>query len=281
MTSAMKKTTKPSSSPHLPRGSELIDSHCHLDMDAFADDLDAVIDRARDVGVGRIITIGIDMASSRRAVQLAEDHAGIYATVGIHPHDAARADQGDFSELAALATSPKVVAYGEIGLDYAKRYSPEEDQLRVFARQLDLARELDLPVIIHDRDAHEATMRLLREAMPFAAGGVMHCFSGDVDLALRVLDMGLHISIPGIVTFKNAAALQEVVRRIPMERIILETDGPFLAPVPFRGKRNEPAYLVYTAARVAELKEMPLEEVARLATKNTVALFRLPATTTP
>ncbi|HEB49993.1 MAG TPA: TatD family deoxyribonuclease [Desulfobulbus sp.] len=277
----MKKKRRPSAPPSLPRGCELIDSHCHLDMDAYGDELDAVIARARDAGVGRIVTIGIDTASSGQAVRLAESHPGIYATVGIHPHDAARAGESDFSELAALASHPGVVAYGEIGLDYAKLYSPPEEQRRVFARQLGLARELDLPVIIHDRDAHGDTMHLLRKASPFARGGVMHCFSGDTGLAGQVLDLGFYISIPGIVTFKNAAELQQVVREVPMERIILETDGPFLSPVPFRGKRNEPAFLVYTAAKVAELKGLPLEEVARLTTENTETLFRLPPTVSP
>ncbi len=281
MTSAMKKKTRPPAPPPLPRGCELIDSHCHLDMDAYGGELDAVITRARAAGVTRIITIGIDPASSRRAVELAEKYQGVYATVGVHPHDAARAGENDFAELAALAGRPVVVGYGEIGLDYARLHSPRDVQLGIFSRQLELARDLDLPVIIHDRDAHEDTMRLLRKAAPFSAGGVMHCFSGDMDLARQVLELGMYISIPGIVTFKNAAGLQQVVREVPMERIILETDGPFLAPVPFRGKRNEPAYLLSTAARVAELKEMPLEEVARMATENTAALFRLPATATP
>ncbi|MFP7755473.1 TatD family hydrolase [Thermodesulfobacteriota bacterium B35] len=277
----MKNNSTPSAPPCLPPDSELIDSHCHLDMDAYGDDLDAVITRARKAGVKRIITIGIDTVSSRKAVRLAESHAAIHATVGIHPHDAARAGAKDFTELARLAGRPEVVGYGEIGLDYAKLYSPPEVQRPIFTRQLALARELDLPVIIHDREAHQDTMRLLGEAAPLAAGGVMHCFSGDIALARQVLELDMYISIPGIVTFKNAATLQEVVREIPMDRIILETDGPFLAPVPFRGKRNEPAHLIFTAARVAEIKGMELEEVARLATENTCRLFRLPTTGAP
>ncbi len=281
MTGAMKKNSVPSAPPCLPPDSELIDSHCHLDMDAYGNDLDTLIARARAVGVKRTITIGIDTASSRKAVQLAESYREIHATVGIHPHDAVRAEEKDFTELVRLAERPEVVGYGEIGLDYAKLYSPPEVQRPVFARQLALARELDLPVIIHDRDAHQDTMRLLREAAPYTAGGVMHCFSGDIALARQVLELDMYISIPGIVTFKNAATLQEVVREIPMDRIILETDGPFLAPVPFRGKRNEPAHLIYIAARVAEIKGMELQEVARLATENTCRLFRLPTTGTP
>ncbi len=280
MTSAMKKRTNPEP-PLLPQGCELIDSHCHLDMDAYNEDLAALLVRARAAGVTRIITIGIDPHSSRQAVRLAREHAGIHATVGIHPHDAVRARENDFAELAALAGRPEVVGYGEIGLDYAKLHSPRQVQQQVFARQLDLARELDLPVIIHDRDAHDDTMKLLRATSPFAAGGVMHCFSGNIDLARQVLELGFHISIPGIVTFKNSADLQEVVRWAPMDRIILETDAPFLAPVPFRGKRNEPAYLVHTAAMVAELKGMPLAEVARQTTENTIALFRLPPAASP
>ncbi len=277
----MKKKTTPPPPPPLPAGTELIDSHCHLDMDAYGEELEGVLARARAAGVGRVITIGIDPASSGQAIRLAEKYPQVHATVGIHPHDAAGAGEREFSELAELAAHPRVVGYGEIGLDYAKRYSPPDVQRKVFARQLAMARELDLPVIIHDREAHGDTMRLLREASPLVAGGVMHCFSGDIELARQVIDLGLYISIPGIVTFRNADALQEVAREIPLERIILETDGPFLAPVPFRGKRNEPAYLVYTAARVAELRRIPLAEVACRTTENTMALFRLPASVAP
>jgi TatD DNase family protein len=245
-------------------------------MEDYQEDLDEVISSAARCGVRQIVTIGIDLASSRRAVELTASYPGVYASVGIHPHSADEADHTVYEQLRELSASPKVVAYGEIGLDYAKKYAPVAVQQRAFAKQLELAKELDLPIIIHDREAHEDTLDLIRQKGPFPAGGVMHCFSGDTTLASQVLDAGLYISIPGIVTFKNAADMQQVVRQIPLDRMLLETDGPFLAPVPYRGKRNLPEYLLYTAAAVAELKGIPPEEVARQTTANTRALFALP-----
>ena len=269
----MKKRPAP---PVLSPDSRLIDSHCHLDMDAYQDELDEIIDSAGKCGVSRIITIGIDLASSRKAVELADRYPGIYATVGIHPHSAEEATEEMYRQLAELAVKPKVVGYGEIGLDYAKQYAPKDIQHREFAVQLELAKELHLPVVIHDREAHEDTMALLQEKGPFPEGGVMHCFSGDVPLALQVLELGFYISIPGIVTFKNAADLQQVVEKVPLDRILLETDGPFLAPVPWRGKTNRPDYLLYTAGKVAQLKNISVDEVARQTANNTMALFSLP-----
>ncbi|MCI5221402.1 MAG: TatD family deoxyribonuclease [Candidatus Electrothrix sp. AR4] len=261
--------------PELASGYSLIDSHCHLDMEAYQDDLEEIIASAERCGIKKIITIGIDLASSRRAVDLAETYSGVYAAVGMHPHSAEEADEAVYLQLSELAASEKVVAYGEVGLDYAKKYAPIDRQLREFAKQLDLAKELDLPIIIHDRDAHEDTLKMIREKGPFPAGGVMHCFSGDSTFARQVLEQGLYISIPGIVTFKNAAEMQKVVREIPLERMLLETDGPFLAPVPWRGKRNRPDYLLYTAAMVAELRDISLDEVARQTELNTREIFSL------
>jgi TatD DNase family protein len=266
----MKKTVP---LPELSPESRLIDTHCHLDMADYQADLKEVLAGASRCGVTRIITIGIDLASSRRAVELAQGYEGVHAAVGIHPHDAATADEEVFRRLTELAAAPKVVGYGEIGLDYAKNYSPKDVQLRVFARQLELAKELRLPLIIHDRDAHEDTLRLLRDKGPFPQGGVMHCFSGDAGLARQVLDIGFYISIPGIVTFPNAAMMREAVREVPSDRLLLETDGPFLAPVPFRGKCNLPQYLLHTAAAVAELKGVSLDEIARQTTVNAEKLF--------
>ena len=177
--------------------------------------------------------------------------------------------------LRVTNTHGQVVGFGEIGLDYAKKYSPKDVQLRVFVQQLDLAKDLQLPLIIHDREAHEDTICLLREKGPFPKGGVMHCFSGDTALAHQVLDLGLYISIPGIVTFPNASMMREAVRAVPLERLLLETDGPFLAPVPFRGKRNQPEYLLRTAAAVAEIKGVSLDDVAQQTTKNAEKLFSL------
>jgi TatD DNase family protein len=269
----MKKRAAP---PILASDSRLIDSHCHLDMNAYHGDLDEIINSAGKRGVNRIITIGIDLSSSRKAVELADQYPGVYATVGIHPHSAEDASDAVYRELKKLATEPKVVGYGEIGLDYAKQYAPISIQRREFSRQLDLAGDLHLPVVIHDRDAHEDTLMLLREREPFPAGGVMHCFSGDVSFARQVLELGFYVSIPGIVTFKNAVELQQVVREVPLTRLLLETDGPFLAPAPWRGKTNRPEYLLYTAGKVAELKNISVDEVANKTTLNTEKLFSLP-----
>ena len=235
-----------------------------------------MIRAAAEHGVRRIVTIGIDEASSLRAVALADRYPGVYATIGFHPHDAVGATGAALERLATLATEAKVVAYGEIGLDYVKQYAPPETQRRAFADQLSLARTLDLPVVIHDREAHADCLDLLRKAGPLPRGGVMHCFSGDSRLAREVIDLGLCVSIPGVVTFNNAADLREVVRSTSLDQLLLETDGPFLAPVPRRGKRNEPKLLLYTAQMVAELKQVELTEVARATTANAVRLFRLP-----
>lgn len=268
----MKKRTQP---PALSPGYGLIDSHCHLDMEADQDALDDIIRSAEQCHVHTIITIGIDLASSQRAVELADTYPGIYAAVGIHPHSAEDGDDSVYQKIKKLAGSEKVVAYGEIGLDYAKQYAPTDRQRVEFSRQLELAKELELPIIIHDREAHEDTLHIIREQGPFPAGGVMHCFSGDTVFAREVLDLGLYISIPGIVTFKNASDLQEVAREIPLDRMLLETDGPFLAPVPFRGKRNRPEYILYTAAMVAALRGISIDEVARQTSRNTEQLFSL------
>jgi len=254
-----------------------IDTHCHLDMSAYRDDLDEVLQRAEDVGVRAIVSVGIDVASSKRAVALAEKYDRIYATVGIHPHDAAKINDQDYEELKFLATHPKVVAYGEIGLDMVKQYAPAADQLHHFERQVDLAKELGLPLVIHDREAHEKVISVLRQSAPFPAGGVMHCFSGDLRLAEQSLELGFYVSVPGIVTFAKAETLQEVAANVPLDYLLLETDGPYLAPHPKRGKRNEPAYLVHTAAKIAELRSISLPSLAEATVANACRLFRLPA----
>lgn len=259
-----------------PTDLSLIDTHCHLDMQAYDSDLDHVLEQAANVGIRNIITIGIDLASSKAAVNLADRYPQIYATIGVHPHEADKVTPAILHELSRLAKAPKVVGYGEIGLDYAKNYAPHDVQRKAFAMQLELAKKLGLPIIIHDREAHNETIQLLREIGPFPKRGVMHCFSGDVSLARQVIDFGFYISIPGVVTFKNAKELQEVVRDIDIQHLILETDGPFLAPVPFRGKRNTPAKIIHTAQMVAELKKMSLNDVAAMTTRNAIDLFRLP-----
>ena len=273
----MEKTTQKTeiALPVLGHGAMLIDTHCHLDMSAYEADFEAVLARAVAAGVTRIISVGIDLVSSRRAIGLAEQHQGVYATVGVHPHNVAELGEESYAELRGLCRHPKVVAYGEIGLDYVKNYAPVALQKEHFARQVALAKELQLPLVVHDREAHDDIMEMLEAAGPFPAGGVMHCFSGDATFARRVLALGFHISIPGVVTFAKAEMLQEAVRGIPLDSLVLETDGPFLAPVPKRGKRNEPQLMLFTAQKVAELKGISLEEVARQTTMNAVRLFAL------
>lgn len=262
--------------PQVPPGTCLVDTHCHLDMRGY-ENLDETVAKAARAGVTRIITVGINVPSSLEAVKIARRFSGIYATIGIHPHNVAEVHDETYLQLQTLAEDKeyKIVGYGEIGLDYAKNYAPRDVQLKEFRNQLTVAEELNLPVIIHDREAHEDIIRILDNHKPFSAKGVMHCFSGDSKLACKIIDLGFYISIPGIVTFKNSETLQQVVREIPLDRIILETDGPFLSPVPYRGKTNQPEYLIFTAQKIAELKEISLKEVAQETTANAERLFSL------
>ena len=271
----MAKNKKDIPLPVLPEGVEVIDTHCHLDMERYQADLLDVLDRARDAGVRRMLTIGIDLKSSRAAVALAEAHQGVFAAVGVHPHHIADTSEADYLELEKLAAHPRVVAYGEIGMDAVRNYAPLAQQQEHFQRQVEMAKELNLPLIVHDRETHDEIMKVLEAAAPFPAGGVMHCFSGDADLALRVVEMGFYVSIPGVVTFNKAEAMQEAAAAVPLGRLLVETDGPFLAPVPKRGRRNEPAYVLYTAQKVAEIKGVSLEELARQTTVNAEKLFGL------
>lgn len=270
------KKKKNISYPRLGEGLRLIDTHCHLDMLPYREDFAEVLAGARKFGVDRIITVGIDLASSRTAIGLAEENSGVFAAIGVHPHNVGKMNDDDYRQLKDLAENPVVVAYGEIGLDFHYNYAPVDVQLEHFARQVELAKQLELPLVIHDRDAHREVLDLLTATHPFPAGGVMHCFSGDAAFAGQVIDLGFLVSIPGVVTFKKAETLQEAVRSVPIERIILETDGPFLAPEPRRGCRNEPALVLFTAQKVAELKGITLDEVAAATTANAEALFRLP-----
>jgi TatD DNase family protein len=260
-----------------PRSIELIDTHCHLDMASFDDDRAEVLARASAAHITSIVTIGIDPDSSRRAIALAQNYSHIFATIGIHPHDVQQSGDKEYRLLENLYADYHryVVGFGEIGLDYVKGYSDPALQRSHFKRQLDLAHDLKLPVIIHNRQADDDTLALLRQAKPLVHGGIMHCFAGDLAFAEKILDLGLLISIPGIVTFKNALTLQEVALRIPLSSMVLETDGPFLAPDPYRGRRNEPAYLQYTARKVATLRELDLHTIAAVTTENAKRLFKL------
>ncbi len=253
----------------------LVDSHTHLDFKDFNSDREEVLRRAERVGLKVIINAAFDLESSRRAVQLAEQYPLIYASAGIHPHDASKAVSDFPQQLEEISTHPKVVALGEMGLDYYRDRSPRQVQQVVFRKQLRVAIKVNLPVIIHDRDAHEEVLDILEEEGVPAAGGVMHCFSGDYKLAQRVTEMGLYISIAGPVTYPKNTDLAKVVSTVPLDRLLLETDAPFLAPVPLRGKRNEPANVVHVAERVAALRGTTGERVGRACLENTRRLFAL------
>src|SRR5512145_530990 len=237
----------------------LIDTHAHLEMREFNDDRDEVIKRALAAGVKYIVTIGTTVESSRDAVLLAEKHDCVYAAVGIHPHEAKDILHPAYEVVRRFAGHPKVVAYGEIGLDYYYEHTQRTVQQRKFRDMLREARELELPVIVHDRDAHEDTLRILTEEWDPKLGGVMHCFSGDIEFAKRVMELGFHISIAGPVTFPKAQALRDIVKQVPIEQMLVETDAPYLTPHPFRGKRNEPAYVKFTAEEVAKVKGLSFE----------------------
>ncbi|WP_298462617.1 TatD family hydrolase [uncultured Mitsuokella sp.] len=255
---------------------ELVDTHTHLNDAKFAEDCESVIARAREAGVTRMINMGDTLASSEQAVTLAEAHEGLYAGVGIHPEEAFEMTAREDDILAAWAAKPEVVAIGEIGLDYYWEKDPDKRRLqqRIFIRQLDLARQLHLPVCIHDRDAHGDTLAILkREGRGIR--GVLHCYSGSLEMARELLKLGWYLGVDGPLTFKNAAKLPEIVRAMPLERLLVETDAPYMAPVPMRGKRNEPSFVRFVAAKVAELRGLSLEEVARVTTRNAENLYTL------
>ena len=271
----MGKKKKKAPLPVLPSGVNIIDTHCHLDMINSAMDINEVVYRAVDRGISRIITVGIDIESSKRAVELADEFDAVYATVGIHPHNVQGLKDNSYDELEMLCDNSKVVAYGEIGLDFVKQHAPHDVQLEHYARQVTLAKKVGLPLVIHDREAHDNILHVLRKEAPFPAGGVMHCFSGDWQLATHVLDLGFLISIPGVVTFNKASTLQEVAQKIPLDKLILETDAPFLAPDPYRGRPNVPEYMLYTAKKIADLRGVTVEKIARTTTKNALQLFSI------
>jgi TatD DNase family protein len=255
-------------------GTMLFDSHAHIDDKKFNDDREEVISRAAMNGVTGIINAGADMFSSARAVELAERYPHVYAAVGIHPHDAKEAREADYAKLALWAARPKVIAIGEIGLDYHYDLSPREVQQTVFVRQLDLARQLAKPVIIHDRESHADIMATIKKEGQ-GLTGVFHCFSGSLEMAQEVLRLGFYISIAGPVTFANAHKLLEIAREVPIDRLLVETDSPYLTPHPHRGKRNEPAHVRLVAEKVAELRGVDFETLAAATTENVKRLFHI------
>ncbi|WP_408008866.1 TatD family hydrolase [Pseudalkalibacillus sp. A8] len=251
----------------------LFDTHAHLNAVQFDDDREEVIQRALDEGVSHIVVVGFDRETIKGALDLAEGYDFIYAAVGWHPVDAIDMTEEDLKWIKELASHPKVVALGEMGLDYHWDKSPKDIQMEVFRKQIRLAKKVNLPIVIHNREATEDVVRILEEENAAEVGGIMHCYSGSLEIAKKCMDMNFYISFGGPVTFKNAKKPKEVAAEIPMDRILIETDCPFLSPHPLRGKRNESSYVKYIAAQIAELKGMSIEEIAQKTSDNAFRLF--------
>ncbi|MGN6715979.1 MAG: TatD family hydrolase [Candidatus Binatia bacterium] len=255
----------------------LIDSHAHIQGNEYDGEVEAVIERARGAGVEKIIAVGGagDMSSNTDAIALADSFPDIYATVGMHPHDAKDVGTEELRALSELTAHPKVVAVGETGLDYYYNHSPRDMQRRVFSQFIRMARQTGLPIVVHERDATKDAAELLRSEGAGELRGVIHCFTGNYEAACAYLDLGFYLSFTGIITFKNAESLRDVVRKVPLEHMLIETDSPFLTPVPHRGKRNEPAYVRFVAETVAIVRGISLEQVARITSANAQNLFEI------
>lgn len=253
----------------------LFDTHAHLNAEQFDEDRDEVIARARENGVSTIVNVGFNRETIPTTLELAEKYDFIYAVVGWHPQDAINMKEHDLEWLEELTKHPKVVGLGEMGLDYYWDTSPRDVQAEVFRKQIRLARKLQMPIVIHDRDAHQDIIDILREEKAGEVGGIMHCFSGSYELAKMALDMNFYISFGGPLTFKNAKKPKEVAAQIPLDRILIETDCPYLTPHPFRGKRNESAYVKYVAEEMAQIHGLPFEELAKLTADNARRLFNI------
>ncbi len=253
----------------------LIDTHAHLDDARYNDDREAMIARAREAGVEACVTIGCDLTTSQSAVALTDRFPFVYASIGVHPHEVKHIGEDWYDEFRRLAKHEKVVAYGEIGLDYHYNHSSPKEQRERFREQVQLARELTLPVIIHTREAQEDTIAILREEKASDVGGVFHCFSGDAWLAKNALDLGFYLSFSGILTFQNATMLRDIAKHTPLDRVLIETDCPYLTPVPYRGKRNEPAYVSQVAQQLAAIHTMSLDEIGQQTSNNAKRLFKI------
>ncbi len=254
----------------------LFDTHCHLNIRHFKDDWKEVYERAKDVGVLKMVIVGWDASSSEKAVKMAKELDGVYAACGFHPHDSKLFNEVKHVPfLKELISHPKTVALGEIGLDYYYDNSPRDVQRSVFERQLALAVELDVPVIIHLRDAYEDAFSIIRDVGLPRSGGVLHCYSGGTKFLDRSLNLGLYISFAGVVTFPKAVDLREASRLVPEDRLLIETDAPYLAPKPYRGRRNEPAYLIYVLREVARVKRVDEAELAKITYENAIKFFKL------
>ncbi|GKV57822.1 hydrolase TatD [Sporosarcina sp. NCCP-2222] len=252
-----------------------IDTHVHLNADQYEEDLEEVIQRALDANVTKMVVIGFDRKTIEKAMELTEAYPFIYAVVGWHPVDAIDCTEEDLQWIESLAKHPKVVGIGEIGLDYHWDKSPRDVQQELFRKQIHLAKKVELPIIIHNREATADVVQILKEEGAREVGGIMHCFSGSVETARECIDMNFMISLGGPVTFKNAKTPKQVAEEIPLEHLLIETDAPYLAPHPNRGKRNEPAYVTLVAEEIARLKDMPVEEVAEATTRNALKLFNI------
>ncbi|MGG2945061.1 TatD family hydrolase [Bacillus safensis] len=253
----------------------LFDTHAHLNAEQYNEDLEQVIERAKSEKVEKIVVVGFDRPTITRAMELIEEYDFIYAAIGWHPVDAIDMTDEDLAWIKDLSQHEKVVAIGEMGLDYYWDKSPKDVQKEVFRRQIALAKEVKLPIVIHNRDATEDVVTILKEEGAAEVGGIMHCFTGSLETAKACMEMNFYISFGGPVTFKNAKKPKEVVKEIPSDKLLIETDCPYLTPVPFRGKRNEPSYVKYIAEQIAELREISFEELAELTTINAKKVFRI------
>ncbi len=248
----------------------IFDTHAHYDDSRFDEDRDELLSSLSEKGVSNIVNCGCDLKSSLTTLELAEKYDFIYAALGVHAHEAEEATDSDLNEIEKLYSKQKVVAVGEIGLDYHYDFSPRERQIEVFERQIKLANELDLPIIVHDREAHEDTMNLLKKYKP---KGVVHCFSGSAEMAKEIIKLGMYVGMGGAVTFKNAVKPVEVARLLPLDRLLLETDAPYMTPVPFRGKRCDSAHIAFTAERIAEIKGIDSQQLIDICNENAKRLF--------
>ena len=250
----------------------IFDTHAHYDDERFNEDRDQLLSSLFEGSVSHIINCGCDLKSSLTTIELAEKYENLYAAIGVHAHEADACTAEDLAKIASLYDNKKVVAVGEIGLDYFYDFSPRERQIEVFRAQIELANKLDLPVIIHDREAHEDTLNILKELRP---KGVVHCFSGSVEMAKEIIKLGLYIGLGGAVTFKNARKPLEVAEYMPLDRLLLETDAPYMTPVPYRGKRCDSAHIAYTAEKIAEVKGMDTQELINICNENSKRCFQL------
>lgn len=252
-----------------------IDTHVHLNADQYENDVEEVIQRALDAGVKQMVVVGFDRKTINKAMELIETYPFIYGVIGWHPVDAVDCTEEDLQWIKELAAHPKIVGIGETGLDYYWEKSPKDIQQELFRKQIQLAKDVQLPIVIHNRDATGDVVRILQEEQASEAGGIMHCYGGSVETARQCIDMNFYISLGGPVTFKNAKMPKEVAKEIPLDKLLIETDAPYLAPHPYRGKRNEPSYVPLVAEEIARLKEISVEEVAEQTTANAKTIFAM------